>query len=108
MKVWVLETGCRYEGGHVVAIFGSEEAGLAGALKYMQSEIDDDVRIYTSDDWSPEEGLTVNGFYCVDSKPGVHEWSEHFVFNTRSKDGKLWPFSGGSMYVTLREHDLQW
>lgn len=104
-KVWVLETGCRYEGGHVIAVFGSEEAGIAGAIAHMQKEVTRDVEIYTSDDCS-EDGLVVNGFSYDDPTPGVHAWSEHFVWYERHEDGQLHPFSGGFEYVTLREYDL--
>lgn len=105
-KVWVLEIGCRHEGGHTEGVFATEEAGIAGAIAYMQKEIARDVEIYTSGD-STEDGLVVNGYSYDDPLPGFHSWSEHYVWSYKDSDGVLRPSSGGFMYVKLIEHDLR-
>jgi hypothetical protein len=105
-KVWILEVGCRHEGGSVHGVFSNEADGIAAAIDYMEKDIARDVEIYMDGECT-EEGPTITGFAYEECEDGNHLWNECFIWSYRDSDGKLCFSSGGFEYVSLKWYELQ-
>jgi hypothetical protein len=98
MKVWVLERGCRYEGGYIVDLFSDEDAGLQFASSLMQECIIATQELSTEDDPCKTYFEKSNNT----KRPGDHYWIEHYLW----KSGDRW-VDGDSDYVSLTWYELR-
>ncbi len=96
-EVWILEAGCIYEGGHVIAAYATEEAGLKAAEEYMAKEVERTAGVSTPDD--PCE----TNFEKSETRPDLHYWLEHYKWSYKSEDGILHWCDGASDFLSLRK-----
>ena len=97
MYVWVLEHGCRYEGGNVLSVHVSEESGLKAAQEYMEKSIAQTAELSEPDD--PHETFFDRIVYSADCK----YWVEHYRWQTSPG---VW-FDGDSDYLSLTRYEAK-
>ena len=85
MKVFVLSSGCRYEGGTVESVHSTKESGRAAALKLVKKRND-----------------TFDEYRVAEAAEGDNYWANHPDM-TEEDDG-FW--SDGMDYIALREMEL--
>lgn len=101
MRIWILESGCRYEGGSVLGVFANEEAGLKAADVYMAERI-----AKTAEDPDPEDPRLTD-FEKRPHELGHHYWIEHYRWAYKKDDGTFDWHDGTSEYLSLAWYELQ-
>lgn len=97
MFVWILEHGCRYEGGSVLSVHASEASGLKATNEYMEKSIAQTAELSEPDD--PRETFFESNLSNDDCK----YWIEHYRWQTSPGD---W-FDGDSDYLSLTRHKAE-
>ena len=101
MKVWVLDHGCRYEGGDIDAVYTTEASGLKAAETYMAK------RIAQTVEFSDIDSPCLTEFEKRPNELGHHYWIEHYKWAYKNPDGSFDWSDGDGSYLKLAWYELQ-